>query len=50
MIIVMFVILYDWIKLGNELDHFGLGMYMVYAVLFGKLFLEKYITHKNKSQ
>lgn len=49
MIIVCYVLMHDWIVLGNELDHFGLGMYLVYAVLFGKLFLEKYITHKNKS-
>ena len=48
MFIVIFVIVYDWYVLGNNFDHFGFGMYMVYAVLFGKLFLEKYIKNKNE--
>ncbi len=50
MIIIIYILFYNWLKLGKDLDHFGLGMYLVYAVLFGKLFLEKYITHKNKKE
>jgi len=50
MIIVIFILFYNWLTLGTNLDHFGLGMYLVYAVLFGKLFLEKYITRKNKKE
>lgn len=49
MFIIMYVLLYDKFKLGNELDHFGLGMYLVYAVLFSNLFIQKYISKIKKN-
>jgi elongation of very long chain fatty acids protein 6 len=48
MFVVMYVMLYDKFMLGNNIDHFGLGMYLVYAVLFTNLFVGKYLT-KSKS-
>jgi elongation of very long chain fatty acids protein 6 len=48
MCIILTLFMYDWLKLGNQLDHFGFAMYLVYAVLFGKLFLEKYCLRKKK--
>jgi hypothetical protein len=45
MFIVMYVLGYDSLVLGNTLDHFGFGMYLVYAVLFTNLFIGKYLTN-----
>lgn len=42
MIIMMFIFIYDKYYVGHDFDHFGFGMYLVYAVLFSKLFIEKY--------
>jgi len=49
MLIIMYVMLYDKFKLGNNFDHFGFGLYTVFAVLFIKLFVEKYL-HKRKQK
>jgi hypothetical protein len=48
MFIIIFVLLYDKFALGNDLDHFGLGMYLVYAILFANLFIKKYISKIKK--
>jgi hypothetical protein len=48
MFIMIYVFLYDKFALGNELDHFGIGMYLVYAVLFSNLFIKKYISKIKK--
>jgi hypothetical protein len=45
MFIVMYVLGYDSLVLGNTLDHFGFAMYLVYAVLFANLFVGKYLTN-----
>jgi hypothetical protein len=42
MFIMIFVFFYDRFVLGQTFDHFGFGMYFVYAVLFAKLYMEKY--------
>ena len=44
MFIIMYVMLYDKFALGNNMDHFGFGMYLVYAVLFTNLFIGKYLS------
>jgi hypothetical protein len=46
MIIMIFVFFYDKFIIGHTFDHFGFGMYLVYAILFIKLFIGKY---KNKN-
>lgn len=48
MFIIMYVMLYDKFVLDNNMDHFGFGMYLVYAILFTNLFVGKYLT-KSKS-
>jgi elongation of very long chain fatty acids protein 6 len=44
MFIMIYIFFYDKVLLGNNFDHFGFGMYLVYAILFSKLFFEKYFT------
>jgi hypothetical protein len=46
MFIMMFIFIYDKVILGHDFDHFGFGMYLVYAVLFSKLYIEKYFKSK----
>lgn len=46
MFIVLSVMLYDWSVVGRRFDFFGFSMYLTYAILFIKLFLEKYRKEK----
>lgn len=46
MCIILIINFYDVLILKNDMDHFGVAMYLVYAILFIKLFLEKYLKNK----
>lgn len=50
MFLIMSILIHSSATLGYEFEHFGFGMYAVYAVLFLNLFLKKYIKNSTESE